>query len=65
MSVQNAYRTKLFKKTDVTIAADRMVRVEEVGIEVRFDSHMLRLRLVPRGRGLPSGAFPWELRAKR
>ena len=61
--VQNAYRTKLLGRMDITIAADRMVRIEEGEIECRFDSHMIRLRVVPRKKGEPPrrGGFPWEL----
>ena len=64
VEVQNAYRSSLFgKKRDITIAADRMVRLREGDIECDLDTHTLRLRLVanePRDR-LPFGAFPWEL----
>ena len=65
--VQNAYRTKLLGKMDVTIAADRMVRLEEGGVECRLDSHMVRLRLTPRKKGQapPRCAFPWELSRER
>lgn len=65
--VQNAYRTKLLGKMDITIAADRMVRLEEGGVECRLDAHMVRLRLTPRKKGEapPRGAFPWELSRER
>ena len=64
VEVQNAYRSSLLgKERDITIAADRMVRLREGGIECHLDTHTLHLRLAanePRGR-LPFGAFPWEL----
>ena len=64
VEVQNAYRSSLFgKERDTTIAADRMVRLREGGIECHLDTHTLHLRLAanePRDR-LPFGAFPWEL----
>ena len=63
VTVQNAYRAKLLGKMDVTIAADRMVRFEEGGVECSLDTHTIRLRLFPRRKGeapLRAG-FPWEL----
>jgi len=61
--VQNAYRSKLLGKMDVTIAADRMVRLEEGGVECGIDTHTIRLRLSPRKKGEapPRAGFPWEL----
>lgn len=61
--VQNAYRTKLLGRMDITIAADRMVRLDEGGVECRLDTHLVGLRLAPRKKGQapPRGAFPWEL----
>src|SRR5208283_2798381 len=34
-----------FRKHDWTIAADRLVRLEEGGIDVRFDSHLVTVEL--------------------
>lgn len=68
VEVQNAYRKSLFgKKRDITIAADRMVRLSEGDIECRFDTHTMQLRLLERGprNRLPFGAFPWELSRKQ
>jgi hypothetical protein len=61
--VQNAYRTKLLGKMDITIAADRMVRLEEGSVECRLDSYTVRLRMTPRRKGEapPRAGFPWEL----
>jgi hypothetical protein len=68
VEVQNAYLSSLFgKKRDITIAADRMVRLREGGIECNFDTHTIRLHLPemkPRNRP-PFGAFPWELSRKQ
>ena len=63
VTVQNAYRTKLLGKMDVTIAADRLVRLDEGGVECGIDTHMIRLRLTPRKKGQapPGAGFPWEL----
>lgn len=47
VEVLNPHRSRLrfFRKHDWTIAADRMVRLEEGGIEVRFDSHSVGVKL--------------------
>lgn len=67
VTVQNAYRAKLLGKMDITIAADRMVRLADGEVECRLDTHLIRLRLAPRkkGQALPSAAFPWELSRAR
>jgi|HubBroStandDraft_1064217.scaffolds.fasta_scaffold205937_1 hypothetical protein len=68
VEVQNAYYSSLFKKKkEITIAADRMVRLREGGIECYFDTYTIHLRLPERGprNQLPSGAFPWELSRKQ
>ena len=65
--VQNAYRTKLLGRMDITIAADRMVRLAEGEVECRLDTHLIRVRLTPRKKGqapLRAG-FPWELSRAR
>ena len=68
VEVQNAYRSSLLgKKRDFTVAADRMVRIREGGIECNFDTYTLQLRL-PRAETRnqpPFGAFPWELTRKQ
>ena len=58
--VQNAYRTKLLGKMDITIAADRMVWFEEGGVECSLDAHTIRLRMAPRKKGQapPRAGFP-------
>ena len=65
--VQNAYRTKLLGRMDITIAADRMVRLTEGEVECRLDTHTIRLRLAPRKKGEAPlrAAFPWELSRER
>ena len=66
VEVQNAYRSRIFRGHDITISADRMVKLEEGGIECRLDTHMVSLRLGRRKRGSepPFGAFPSELSRK-
>lgn len=64
VEVQNRYRSSLrgFDK-DITIAADRMVRLTEDDIVCSFDANLVGIELRGRHprRGLPYSAFPWEL----
>ena len=48
---------------DITIAADRMVRLMDGDVECRLDTHMVRLRVIAREKGQapPRAGFPWEL----
>ena len=65
VEVLNQHRSNLrwFRKHDWTIAADRLVRLEEGGIDVRFDSHLVtvELRKHKRGEMPPYSHFVWEL----
>ena len=65
--VQNAYRTKLLGRMDITIAADRMVRLTEGEVECRLDTHMIGVRLAraKKGQAPLRAAFPWELSRAR
>ena len=65
--VQNSYRTKLLGRMDITIAAERMVRLAEGGVECWLDTHMIGLRVAPRktGEAPLRAAFPWELSRAR
>ena len=65
--VQNEYRAKLLGRMDITIAADRMVRLTEGEVECRLDAHLVGVRVAPRKKGqapLRAG-FPWELSRAR
>ena len=68
VEVLNPHRcdVRWFRKHDWTIAADRLVRLEEGGIEVRFDAFMLdvKLRKHRRGEMPPYSHFVWELPRK-
>jgi hypothetical protein len=68
VEVLNQHRSshRFFRKHDWTIAADRLVRLEEDGIEVRFDSHFVgvKLRKHKRGEMPPYSHFVWELPRK-
>jgi len=45
VEVLNEHRSRFFGKHDWTIAADRLVRLEEGGVDVRFDSHLVTVEL--------------------
>jgi len=68
VEVLNPHRSnsRRFRKYDWTIAADRLVRLEEGGIDVRFDSHLVtvELRKHKRGEMPPYSHFVWELPRK-
>jgi hypothetical protein len=68
VEVQNAYCSSLpgFDQ-DITIAADRMVRLTEDDIVCSLDASLISVELRGRRpkRGLPYSAFLWELPRKR
>ena len=65
VDVHNAYRSRLFRrsKLDIAVAAERIVRVEEDGVECSLSVHQVRLRLKKHkmGERPPYGAFVAEL----
>jgi hypothetical protein len=63
---QHRCNDRWFCKHDWTIAADRLVRLDEGGIEVCFDSHFVgvKLRKHKRGEMPPYSHFVWELPRK-
>ena len=65
VEVLNPHRSnsRWFRKHDWTIATDRLVRLEEGGIDVRFDSHLItvELRKHKRGEMPPYSHFVGEL----
>ena len=66
VEVLNEHRSRFFRKHDWTIAADRLVRLEEGWIDVRFDSHLVtvELRKHKRGEMPPYSHFVSELPRK-
>jgi hypothetical protein len=68
VEVLNPHRSqsRWFRKHDWTIAADRMLRLEEGGVEVRFDTRMVSMELSKHKRGEmpPYSHFVWELPRK-
>ena len=63
VEVLNLHRSRLFRRNDILCAADRLVRLEEAGVEYRLAEHTLDIRLRPRRRGEepPFSAFVSEL----
>ena len=65
VDVHNSYRSRLFQrsKLDLSVAAERIVRVEEGDIECWLDTRLakLTLRKHKRGERPPYGAFLFEL----
>jgi hypothetical protein len=65
VSVQNAYRSRLFRREghEITIAADRIVRLHEDGMECRLDTHLIEIKMRKRARSEPPAyhAFTSEL----
>ena len=68
VEVLNPHRCndRWFRKHDWTIAEDRLVRLEEGGVDVRFDSHLITVELCKHKRGEmpPYSHFVWELPRK-
>jgi hypothetical protein len=68
VEVLNPHRSssRWLRGRDWTISADRLVRLEEGGIEVRFDSHFVGVKLKKHKRGEmpPYSHFVWELPRK-
>ena len=49
---------------DITIAADRIIKLREGQVECSLDTHLVHIRWKPKSRAKsapPYGAFPWEL----
>lgn len=68
VDVNNAYKSHLLNKQhEITIAADRIVTLQENGIECRVDGHLIDIRM-RRGKKMHAkkiyGGFPWEISKK-
>ena len=66
VEVLNLHQSRLFRRSDILCAAERIVRLEEGGIECSIDGHLvsIELRKHKRGEMPPYGAFVWELPRK-
>ena len=66
VKVCNPHRSRLFRRIgrDITIAADRIIKLREGQVECWLDTHLVHVRWKTAARGKaapPYGAFPWEL----
>ena len=68
VDVHNAYKSKLFRdKETITIAAERIVELNESGVECHVDQYLIHIRLAGRKKKPAKqeyGGFPWEIRKK-
>jgi hypothetical protein len=66
VEVLNLHRSRLFRRSDILCAAERIVSLAEGGIECRVDGHLVTIELKKHKRGEmpPYGAFVWELPRK-
>jgi hypothetical protein len=66
VEVLNLHRSRLFSRSDILCAAERIVSLQEGGIEYRIDGHLasIELRKHKRGEMPPYSAFVWELPRK-
>ncbi len=69
VDVHNSYSSRLFRDSnlDMAVAAERIARLEEDGIECSVDRHIasIKLKKHKRGERPPYGAFVWELPKRR
>jgi hypothetical protein len=66
VEVTNSYKSSLFNKShEITVAADRIVTLQERGIECRIDQHLIDVQVEKRKKGeTVYGGFPWEIKRK-
>ena len=66
VDVHNSYRSRLFRSKNISMAAERIVRVEEGGMECWLDTHLICFRFEKREPGSepPFSAFLSELPRK-
>jgi hypothetical protein len=66
VDVHNSYKSRLFDK-GISIAAERIVNVEEENVECSIDENLIHIRLRDKDRKAGRkryGGFPWEMRRK-
>jgi hypothetical protein len=66
VEVLNLHQSRVFRRTDILCAAERIVRLVEGGVECQVDGHLVTVALKKHKRGEmpPYGAFVWELPRK-
>ncbi|OOP57059.1 MAG: hypothetical protein AYP45_05600 [Candidatus Brocadia carolinensis] len=64
MDVHNSYKSRLFSK-GINIAAERIVSLEESGIECHIDQHLIYIKMDKDKKKFGKekyGGFPWEIK---
>lgn len=65
IDVHNSYKSRLFGKyPEINIAAERIVKLKESGIECHIDRHLIHIKMNKVGKRLGKenyGGFPWEI----
>ena len=68
VDVHNSYKSNLLdKRHQINIAAERIVRLKESGIECHVDQHLIYIKMDNTGKKLGKmkyGGFPWEIKRK-
>lgn len=66
VEVLNPHKSWILRSRDITVAADRLVELEDSGVVCKLDDHTVRIRMERRQRGSepPYGAFLSELPLK-
>ena len=68
VDVHNSYKSNLLgKKHGINIAAERLVKLKENGVECHIDRHLIYVKMNKTGRKLGKekyGGFPWEIKKK-
>lgn len=67
LKVLNEHRSRLFRSMNISCSAERLVRLDEDGVEVRFSEGMIifRLKNHRRGERPPATGFVSDLPRKR
>ena len=65
IDVHNSYKSRLFGKNhEINIAAERIVKLKESGIECHIDRHLIHIKMNKAEKKLGKdkyGGFPWEI----
>ena len=68
VDVHNSYKSSLFgKEREISVAADRIVRLKESGVEYWIDQHLIYVKMDKKGKKPGKkkyGGFTWEIKKK-
>jgi hypothetical protein len=68
VDVHNSYKSRLLDgKHQINMAAERIVKLKESGIECHIDQHLIYIKMNDTGKKLGKmkyGGFPWEIKRK-